>query len=155
MKSLFQKLMFAVFAITLAGAASAQDATKRGTADEAVAMVKKATAYLTENGRDKAIAAFNDPKGEFIKGDLYVFMFTFDGTALAHGQNAKMVGKNLIDLKAGEVFPIREFIKIAKSPAGTGWFGYKWPNSITKAMEEKNTYVERNGDVLIGVGTYK
>lgn len=155
MKSLFQKLMIAVFAMTLAGAVSAQDAPKRGTADEAVAMVKKATAYLTENGRDKAIAAFNDPKGEFIKGDLYVFMFTFDGTALAHGQNAKMVGKNLIDLKAGEVFPIREFIKIAKSPAGTGWFGYKWPNSITKAMEEKNTYVERNGDVLIGVGTYK
>ncbi|NHZ98234.1 cache domain-containing protein [Massilia sp. CCM 8734] len=155
MKSLFKHLMFALFAITLAGAASAQDAPKRGTADEAVAMVKKASAYLNENGRDKAIAAFNDPKGEFIKGDLYVFMFTFDGTALAHGQNAKMVGKNLIDLKAGEVFPIREFIKIGKSPAGTGWFGYKWPNSITKAMEEKNTYIERNGDVLIGVGTYK
>lgn len=155
MKSLFKRLMFAVFAITLAGAVSAQDAPRRGTADEAVAMVKKAAAYLTENGREKAIAAFNDPKGEFIKGDLYVFMFTFDGTALAHGQNAKMVGKNLIDLKAGEVFPIREFIKIAKSPAGSGWFGYKWPNSITKAMEEKNTYVERNGDVLIGVGTYK
>lgn len=147
--------MFAVFAITLAGAASAQDSARRGTADEAVAMVKKASAYLTENGREKAIAAFNDPKGEFIKGDLYVFMFTFDGTALAHGQNAKMVGKNLMDLKAGEVYPIREFIKIAKSPAGTGWFGYKWPNSITKAMEEKNTYIERNGDVLIGVGTYK
>ncbi|MDQ1813948.1 cache domain-containing protein [Massilia sp. CCM 9210] len=154
MKSLFKQLMFAVFAFTLAGAASAQDA-RRGTADEAVAMVKKASAYLNDNGREKAIAAFNDPKGEFIKGDLYVFMFTFDGTALAHGQNAKMVGKNLIDLKAGEVFPIREFIKIAKSPAGTGWFGYKWPNSITKAMEEKNTYIERNGEVLIGVGTYK
>ncbi|MDQ1829462.1 cache domain-containing protein [Massilia scottii] len=154
MKSLFKQLMFAVFAFTLAGAASAQDA-RRGTADEAVAMVKKASAYLNDNGREKAIAAFNDPKGEFIKGDLYVFMFTFDGTALAHGQNAKMVGKNLIDLKAGEVFPIREFIKIAKTPAGTGWFGYKWPNSITKAMEEKNTYIERNGEVLIGVGTYK
>ncbi|WP_308606244.1 cache domain-containing protein, partial [Massilia sp. DJPM01] len=151
--SLFKQLMFAVFAFTLAGAASAQDA-RRGTAEEAVAMVKKASAYLNENGRDKAIAAFNDPKGEFIKGDLYVFMFTFDGTALAHGQNAKMVGKNLIDLKAGEVYPIREFIKIAKT-SGTGWFGYKWPNSITKAMEEKNTYIERNGEVLIGVGTYK
>ncbi|MFB9244279.1 cache domain-containing protein [Massilia antarctica] len=154
MKSLFKQLMFALFAFTLAGAASAQDA-KRGTADEAVAMVKKASAYLNDNGREKAVAAFNDPKGEFIKGDLYVFMFTFDGTALAHGQNAKMVGKNLMDLKAGEVYPIREFVKIANSPAGKGWFGYKWPNSITKAMEEKNTYIERNGDVLIGVGTYK
>ncbi|MCE3603976.1 cache domain-containing protein [Massilia sp. P8910] len=154
MKSLFKQLMFAFFAFTLAGAASAQDA-KRGTAEEAVAMVKKAGAYLNENGPEKAAAAFNDPKGEFVKGDLYVFMITFDGVALAHGQNAKMVGKNLIDLKAGEVYPIREFVKIAKSPAGKGWFGYKWPNSITKAMEEKNTYIERNGEVLIGVGTYK
>lgn len=159
MNQVFQTVMAAIFALSLTftGAASADD--KRGTADEAVAMVKKAGAYLKQNGKDKAIAAFNDPNGEFIKGDLYVFMFGMtgdaNGVALAHGQNAKMVNKNLTDLNAGGVYPIREFLKLANSPAGKGWVTYKWPNSLSKNLEEKNTYIERNGDVLIGVGIYK
>lgn len=157
MKNLFQALLAAVLAFTLSGAALAQD--KRGTADEAVAMVKKAGAYLKANGKEKAIAAFNDPKGEFIKGDLYVFMFGMtgesNGVALAHGQNAKMVNKNLLDLNAGGVYPIREFLKLASSSAGKGWVTYQWPNSLSKNLEEKNTYVEKFGDVVIGVGIYK
>jgi cytochrome c len=141
-----------------AGPALAQEA-HRGTPDEAVAMVRKAGAYLEKHGRDKAIAAFNDPKGEFIKGDLYVFMFGMtgdqQGVALAHGQNPKMVNKNLLELNAGGVYPIKEFLKIANSPAAKGWVSYKWPNSISKNMEDKSTYIEKYGDVLIGVGVYK
>ncbi|MDC8758969.1 cache domain-containing protein [Janthinobacterium fluminis] len=157
MKNMVQILMAALFTFSLSGVAMAQE--KRGTADEAVAMVKKAGAYLKEHGKDKAIAAFNDPKGEFIKGDLYVFMFGMTGdstgVALAHGQNAKMVNKNLLELNAGGVYPIKEFLKLAGSPAGKGWVTYKWPNSLSKNLEEKNTYVEKFGEVLIGVGIYK
>jgi cytochrome c len=152
------RTLFAAFlTLCLAAAASsalAQD-THRGTPDEAVAMVKKAGAYLEKNGRDKAIAAFNDPKGEFIKGDLYVFMVDQQGLMLAHGQNPKMVNKNLMELNAGGVYPIKEFLKIANSPAGKGWVSYKWPNSVSKNLEDKSTYVEKNGDVLLGVGVYK
>ncbi|MRV71208.1 histidine kinase [Duganella sp. FT92W] len=156
------RTLFAAF-LTLCLAVAASSAlaqeTHRGTADEAVAMVKKAGAYLEKNGRDKAVAAFNDPKGEFIKGDLYVFMFGMtgdqQGVALAHGQNPKMVNKNLMELNAGGVYPIKEFLKIANSPAGKGWVSYKWPNSISKNMEDKSTYIEKYGDVLIGVGVYK
>jgi len=159
MKNVFQTLLAAILALSLSSVAFAQDENRRGTADEALAMAKKATTYLEKNGREKAIAAFNDPKGEFIKGDLYVFMFgtkgDLSGVALAHGQNAKMVNKNLTELNAGGVFPIKEFLKIANSPAGKGWVSYKWPNSISKNLEEKSTYVERVGDVLIGVGIYK
>ncbi|WP_436269963.1 cache domain-containing protein [Pseudoduganella sp. LjRoot289] len=159
MKNAFQLLFAGLLALTLGRAAMAQDAAHRGTADEAVAMVKKAGAYMDKNGRDKAVAAFNDPKGEFTKGDLYVFMIGINGdqqgVALAHGQNAKMVGKNLIELNAGGVFPIKEFLKVAASPAGKGWVSYKWPNSVSKNMEDKSTYVEKFGDVLIGVGIYK
>ncbi|WP_317204336.1 cache domain-containing protein [Janthinobacterium sp.] len=157
MKNVFQMLLAAMFTLSLTGVAAA--AEKRGTADEAVAMVKKAGAYLKEHGKEKSIAAFNDPKGEFIKGDLYVFMFGMTGestgVALAHGQNAKMVNKNLLELNAGGVYPIKEFLKLANSPAGKGWVTYQWPNSISKNLEEKNTYVEKFGDVLIGVGIYK
>ena len=155
MKNLFQFLLAAALTLTLAGAATAQDAPKRGTADEAVAMVKRASEYLQKNGKDKAIAAFNDQKGEFVQGDLYVFMFDKSGTALAHGNNAKMINKPLMELNAGGVYPVKEFLKIGASPAGKGWVKYMWPNSITKNLEEKNTYVEKSGDYVIGVGIYK
>ena len=154
MKKLFQWMLVAMLTLT-AGAAFAQDAAHRGTADEAVAMVKRAGDYLQKNGKDKAVAAFNDPKGEFIQGDLYVFMFDKAGVALAHGQNAKMVNKNLMELTAGGVYPIKEFLKIGASPAGKGWVKYMWPNSISKNLEEKNTYIEKVGEYVIGVGIYK
>ncbi len=156
MKTLFTRLMTALFALSLAGAALAQE--KKGTADEAVAMVKKAGAFLKENGQEKAIAAINNPKGQFVKGDLYVFMLRTngDGLSLAHGQNAKIVGKNMLELHSAEgVYFVKDFIKVANSPAGKGWVNYKWPNSTSGAIEDKSTYVERFGDVFLGVGIYK
>jgi signal transduction histidine kinase len=155
MKNLFQFLLAAALTLALTGAATAQDAQKRGTADEAVAMVRKAGEYLQKNGKDKAIAAFNDQKGEFVQGDLYVFMFDQKGVALAHGNNAKMINKELMELNAGGVFPVKEFLKIGNSPAGKGWVKYMWPNAVTKKLEEKNTYVEKAGEYVIGVGVYK
>lgn len=156
MKKLFKTLMFALFALNLGGAATAGET--RGTADEAIAMVKQAGAYIKDNGKDKAIATFNNPQGGFVKGDLYVFMFSTsgDGVALAHGQNAKIIGKNMLELRSADgIYFVKEFLKTANSVAGKGWVNYKWVNSVTKAMEDKSTYVERFGDVLVGVGIYK
>jgi signal transduction histidine kinase len=155
MKTLIRQLAMFMLALTITGAACAQDAPRRGTSDEAVAMVKKASAYLQKNGKDKAIAAFNDPKGEFVAGDLYVIFLDQNGVALAHGQNPKIVNKNILEMAAGGVYPIKEFLKLANSPAGKGWFSYQWPNSISKKLEDKNTYVEKAGDYVIGVGVYK
>lgn len=134
--------------------AMAQAQVARGTADEAVAMVKKAAAYLAKHGKEKAVAAFNDPNGEFVVGDLYVIMLDEKGVALAHGQNPRMVNKNILELMAGDVYPIKEFIKIANTPAGKGWVNYQWPSSLTKKMEHKSTYVERAGEFYLGVGIY-
>jgi cytochrome c len=101
--------------LTLAGTAAA--ATPR---DEAIALVKKAVAYVNANGPDKAVAAINDPAGGFRKGDLYVFVLDAQGTTLAH-INPKMIGKNLITMKDsdGKEFQ-REFIEqSARDPAGS------------------------------------
>ncbi|MET3131755.1 cytochrome c [Oxalobacteraceae bacterium GrIS 1.11] len=156
MKNIFNSLMAALLALSLCGGALAQD--KKGTADEAVAMVKKAGDYLKANGQEKAIAAINDPKGQFVNGDLYVFMLRTngDGIALAHGQNPKIIGKNMLEMHSADgVYFIKELIKVANSPSGKGWVSYKWPNPVTKNIEEKSTYVERYGDVFLGVGIYK
>ena len=43
------------------------------TSKDLIAFVRQAVNYARENGKDKAIAAFNNPKGPFVTGNLYVF----------------------------------------------------------------------------------
>ena len=63
-----------VFGMTLMAQAS--------TLEEAKALAEKGAAYVKANGKDKAIAEFNKPDGEFVKGDLYVFLQDFSGLIL-------------------------------------------------------------------------
>ncbi len=151
MQKLFTLMSFSFLALAAGGAGAADKAAQ----DQAVALVKKAAAYLQANGKDKAFAEFSNPKGQFVERDLYVFVNDFEGNTLAHGGNAKLVGKNVMELKDadGKLF-IKEMTELAKTK-GKGWIDYKWPNPVTKAIEAKTTYVERAGDVLIGCGIYK
>ena len=131
-------------------------AAEQGSADEAVAMVKKAESYIKANGRDKALAEFSNPQGKFRDRDLYVMVYDQSGTNLAHGANQKLVGKNLMALKdADGKLVVKAFLETAFSGAGKGWVDYKWPNPVSKAVEAKSTYVERYDDFLVGVGIYK
>lgn len=158
MNYLMTKILPRTFAFFLLLASCCAYAAEKGTADEAVALVKKAAAYLTANGKEKAFAEFNNSSGQFVMKDLYIFVYATngEGTNLAHGANPKMVGKNLLELKdADGVFIVKEFIKTANSKTGKGWVDYKWPNPVTKALEAKSSYVEKVGDVVIGCGIYK
>lgn len=152
MKNLLKSMLFGMAVMALGVPAVAAN---KGTADEAVAMVKKAVAFIDANGKDKAFAAFNDQSGQFVKGDLYVMAYDMEGNNKAHGSNAKLIGKNLLDIKdANGVFIVKNFIEMAKGK-GKGWVDYKWPNKTTNEVENKSTYVEKAGDILVGVGIYK
>lgn len=131
-------------------------AADKGNADEAVAMVKKAAAMIKADGKEKAFAAFADPANkDFHDRDLYVFVYDLNGVNLAHGNNPKMVGKNLLGMKDQEGKAlIHEMVEVAKSK-GKGWVDYKWPNPVTKSIEAKSSYVEKVDDVLVGAGIYK
>lgn len=126
-----------------------------GTADEAKAIVEKAAAFIKANGKEKAFAEFTDPKGKFVDRDLYIFGVDFNGLTLAHGGNAKLVGKDMSGLKDsdGELF-IKKMIDQAKAK-GTGWVDYKWTNPVTKKIEAKSTYVQKQDEYFIGCGIYK
>ena len=78
---------------------SAIAADKKGTSAEAIAMVDRAIAHIKKAGREKAFADFSDQKGSFIDRDLYVVVYDMKGKVLAHGANAKMIGKDVIDLR--------------------------------------------------------
>jgi cytochrome c len=152
MKTLLKSLLFGFCVLSMNVAAVAAD---KGTPEDAVALAKKAIAFIGASGKDKAFAAFNDQNGAFVKGDLYVMVYDFEGNNKAHGQNAKLVGRNLIDIKsADDVFIVKRFIELAKGN-GKGWVDYKWLNKVTDKVENKSTYVEKAGDVLVGVGVYK
>lgn len=149
------KYLSALIAIVVLGALVAAAGEKRGTPAEAEALVKKAVQYVKANGKEKAFAEFSNPKGEFVKGDLYIFVYDMNGKCLAHGGNAKMVGKDLIDLKDadGKSF-VRERIDLIKS-SGKGWQNYKWNNPSVNKIEDKTAYVEKCEDFIVGSGAYK
>ena len=153
MKALFGAVAVSLSIFTLSGSALAAD---KGTADEAIAMVKKASALIKSDGKEKAFAAFADRANPtFHDRDLYIFVYDLDGVALANGNNPKMVGRHLIDMKDNEGKPlIKEMVDLAKSK-GKGWVEYKWPDPITKDIESKASYVEKVDDMLVGSGIYK
>jgi signal transduction histidine kinase len=126
-----------------------------GTANEAKGLVEKAAAYVKAEGKEKAFAEFSNPSGKFVDRDLYIFTVDFNGLTLAHGGNAKLVGKNMLELKDadGEFF-IKKFIELAKTK-GTGWVDYKWVNPVTKKIEPKSTYIQKMDEYFLGCGIYK
>jgi len=155
MKTLIRVITFTLFTALLNTAALA--AGDRGTADEATALVKKAVAYIRTNGKEKAFAAFNDPNGQFVDRNLYIFVYDLKGTSLAigNGNSGKMVGKNLLDMRdADGKYMIKSFIEVANAK-GKGWVDYKWPNPVTKGVESKSSYFEKIDDMIVGCGIYK
>jgi len=116
---------------------------------EVVSLVDRAQAYIKENGKEKALAAFNDPDGPFVKNGLYVFAYDFYGVNKALATNPGLVGKDLIDMKDANG---KEIIKgmIAVVKRGGGWYDYKWEG------HDKSSYVVKVDDTLwIGSATYK
>ncbi len=63
-----------------------------------VAYVKSAVAYARANGKEKSIAVFNDPRGQFVQGQLVVMAFDYNGTNLASPPYAPEVAQNRINL---------------------------------------------------------
>ncbi len=138
-----------------AGITGASFAAERATAKEAETMVKKAVAYIKANGKDKAFVEFDNHKGKFTNKDLYITVYDLNGKCLSHGQNAKMIGKDLIELKdADGKYFIKERMEVAKTK-GKGWQDYKNTDPLSKSIEHKSTYFEKYEDVVVAGGIYK
>ena len=151
MKKQFAGLVLSMFVSAIGNSAMAAD---KGTADEAIAMVKKAVAYIKANGPEKAYAEFNNPKGQFRDRDLYILVQDFNGKMLAHA-NPRLVGKDALEGKdADGKYLGKAMIEVAKEK-GKGWVDYKWVNPTTSAVEQKSTYLEKVDNTLVACGIYK
>jgi cytochrome c len=126
------------------------------TPEEAKVLAEKAAAFYKANGKDKAIAEFNNPTGQFVKGDLYVVLQGFDGVLLANGGNQKIVGQNHLELKDpnGKFF-VKEMVDVAKK--GGGWVTYAWTNPSTKKVQPKKSWIQKaeGADIMINCGVFQ
>jgi cytochrome c len=143
----------ALAAITFASTAVL--AEEFGTAAEAEAMVGKAVAHIKSAGNAAAYADFTDKKPGWSDRDLYVVVYDLTGKVLAHGQNPKQVGKELIGFKDadGKEF-VKERVELAKSK-GKFWQDYKFTDPTTKKILPKSTYCEKLEETAVCVGIYK
>ncbi|MDD5168703.1 MAG: cache domain-containing protein [Syntrophales bacterium] len=118
----------------LAQAATLEDAKELGI---------KAAAFVKASGKDAGIKELNNPKGRFVKGEMYVTLHDFKGIFLANPKLSAVVGHNHWDLKDphGKYF-VREMIEIAKTKGG-GWIEYSWSNPATKKIQKKKSWVQR------------
>ena len=142
-------------AVALAASSLLAQAGDNATQAEATAMVKKGVAFIKANGKDKGYAEISNKGGTFNDRDLYLTVYGLDGTVRAHGANAKMVGKNLMDLKDidGKAF-VKERMELAEAK-GTFWQDYKFTNPVSKKIEPKSAYCEKLDDSVVCGGIYK
>src|SRR3954451_8306213 len=110
--------------VSVGSAAAADGANK----DDAVAMVKKAVAFIKEQGPEKSYPEVSNKAGKFIDRDLYVVVYQLDGKVLAHGSNEKFVGKDMSDPQDvdGKLF-VKERVELA-AKHGSFWQDYKFVN---------------------------
>lgn len=126
-------------------------AAGQATPDEAKAMAIKAAEYLKSVGPDKAFAEFDAKDGPWHDRDLYVTVQNSQGVMVAHGTNAGLIGKSVIDLKDVDGKPFNRDIQAVKD---AGWVDFKWQNPLSKTIETKHQYTVRVGEYIVGVGAY-
>jgi signal transduction histidine kinase len=125
------------------------------TAEQAKAFAERAAAHILEVGEEKAFADFTRRDEIFHDGELYVFCYDNKGLNMAHGGNPAFVGRNLLHIKDPDGVEPNFLIVKRGFEEGHGWVDFKWPNPVTKRIENKSAYVIRTNDVVCGVGYYK
>ena len=148
------KANYCLIALALAAFAGAAHASEFASAKEAENMVAKAIAALKTN-QQKTYDEITAKDSKWIDRDLYPVVYDLTGKVLAHGQNPKQVGKDLIDLKDpdGKLF-VKERVELA-SAKGKFWQDYKFTDPLTKKALPKQMYCEKLNDTAVCAGVYK
>ena len=125
------------------------------TPEQAKALSERAAAYIEQVGDEEAFADFTRIDGGFVDGELYVFCYDHRGVNMAHGGNPSFVGRNLLHIKDPDGAEPNLLIVKMGFEQGRGWVDFKWPNPVTKRIQNKSAYIIRTNDVACGVGYYR
>lgn len=120
-----------------------------------VAFVHEAVAYAQAHGKDAALAEFSNPKGSFVRGELYIFAYDFASTTLAHPFSPEKIG--ISRTNEPDAFGNRNaqgFIDAVNEGDGFVLFYYKNPVHNDR-IEKKLGYVTKvDDDWWLGSGVY-
>ncbi len=149
---MFKKLMLICVLVLCAASLVFAAGDEKKTAKD---LVDKAAAFTKAQGKAEALKEFSKPSGQFDKGEIYIFAYDTKGTVIAHPKNAKLVGKNLLDVPDIDGKFFRKEIMSKAASGGSGWVDYKYKNPATNKVEQKTTYFQKVNDVVICCGVYK
>lgn len=117
--------------------------------------VKNARDFALRNGRQKALDAFNNRSGEFVRGDRYIFAYDFNGTTLALPFQPDLIGTNRLDLNdPNGVNIVRDQNALARTGGGLFYLLYPDP-AENMTIKLKLNYVMKVDDTwFLGSGIY-
>jgi len=117
--------------------------------------VAEAAGYSREHGSTNALTAFNNPQGEFVRGDLYIFAYDMNGTVLALPFQQGLIGANRTGVRDTNGVAYIDGLRLAAAEGG-GSIYYVYPNPANGYAEElKLSYVMPVDDTwFVGSGIY-
>jgi len=126
----------------------------QGTADEAVALVRKAVALSKSSTREAFLHRITDPGEPYHDRDMYVFVLDGSGAYLAFGGNPAKVGTKVQDIPGVDGERLLHDI-VAQADREPGWVEYDITNPLTGTVQAKMSFVTRIGDLYLSCGVYK
>ncbi len=148
-------MKYAILAVAFSCcAAQAVAAETYATRPQAEQLVGKVVAAMRKDAHT-TLSAITAKDTAWVNGDLYPVVYDLQGKVLAHGQNPKLVGKNLIDVRDVEGnYYVRERVELAKSK-GKFWQNYVFVDPVTKGVLPKEMYCEKLDENVVCAGVYK
>lgn len=128
---------------------------KQGTADEAMALVKRAIEHCQAVGLRQGMQEISAPDNTFRDRDLYVWAHDTEHRVVCISlQGTPRLGKTEYDLKdANGYHMVRDFLRVGLQ--GHGWVDYHYLNPDTGVIAPKTSYVQEWDEVVFGCGIYK
>lgn len=117
-------------------------------------MVKAAISTGEVHGAADMFQQISNPRGPFVRGELYLWAYDMKGNVFAHGHNIAYIGQNRIDWKDSRGrFRNREMLSAAEK-SGSGWIEYDEDGTEKEAYFETFTDPRTNKKYVVGGGFY-
>ncbi|WP_321507697.1 cache domain-containing protein [uncultured Methanoregula sp.] len=117
--------------------------------------VAGAAAYAKEHGKEAALREFNNLNGTFIDGDLYIFAYDMNGTALALPYQKGLLGTSRAGISdSNGVAFIDRMTGIAREGGGPLYYIYPNPEDNYREEFKYSMVVPVDNEWFVGSGIY-
>lgn len=160
----FPKILFSILATVLCvylanGCATTPSSVdpNRASSEECADKCNEAAELIQQVGVDAALEKINEPGGQFVWKDSYVFCFDTEEYRLLAHRVHRLIGLRVKNYQSADGRPIfKEMVEIAKKE-GSGWITYDYVRPGEEKPSPKTTYfIKVSGEnVIVGAGYYE